>query len=344
MNPDNNSQNNVPPAQQTVPSQPFQPPQPASAQPVQSTPQETNVQPLPESPTPLTTAQPVTFFGPSTPTPLGSPAVVTNVPAPGKFPKGKKTLRNAIIIGSAVLVAVIGTILYFVLTSVSQDDYRKALNQYDKVSLANSSFGSLSVTNFSSGSESKALFDQEIKDAEDALAKLKSENESLSKLKAVRVGEGAKLYGEFNKRLTKQISYSDDLIVSVKNIGPAMQTCDKVSDQTQVNTRLEALKGCEKELSAVTDIPSEALKTFVSTLVKSYGEYASTYESLSGLTDIYGKQYDQYKELRDKVYSIQDDITAASKAFTSALKKQADELNVKDSANALSDFITKQLK
>jgi len=303
------------------------------------------VTPVPEPTTEAPQAEPVTPVDQTNPvnpvTPV-SPAASTGAPKPSN---NRKIILIAAIAGGVVLLAAIALVVFLLLTSVSKQDYRDAARQFNKVGSASSSlYSDVSMLGYATGSTSDSTFNSDVADTEESIAKLKSENETLSKMKAVRVGEGAKLYNAFNDKLKAYLAYGEDLLTSVKNLRPAMVTCDKVSDASEANARVAALKACSSALSGVTDLPNAEFKTFVSTVAKSYQDYADTYESISALSNPYGNQYDQYKALRDKVYEIQDTISNASDDFSDALEKRDDELSVKDSANKLADFLTDKQK
>ncbi len=244
-----------------------------------------------------------------------------------------------------MLLAIIGVVAYFMLTSVSKQDYQEATRQYNKVSVASAGLTSdVASVSYSISGDDDAEFNEAVKEAEDSIAEIKTENEALSKMKAVRVGDGAKLYGTFNDKVKNYLAYATDLIDSVKNLRPAMATCAKVSDATDTASRVAALKGCSSELQGVTDIPNAEMKTFIGTIATAYGDYASIYEQISALSNPYGSQYEQYKALRDKMYDVQDKISEASSTLSDSLEKRDDEMSVKDSAKALGDFLTEKQK
>lgn len=283
-----------------------------------------------------------------TPTPVATGSVFGVTPVadvPVKNPKNKKPLIIAAIIAGIVVLAGIAALLFFLFTTVSKQDYAAAATQYNKVSTANSKYTSEVSTLTSSASRADdTTFNDNVKAAEDATATLKTENDAFGKLKAVRVGEGGKLYTEFNTKLSAYTSYGSEVITSVKAVRPALVKCDAVSDAKDATSRVAALKACSAAYNDVGDIPNAEFKAYIDLIKGKYADYATTYESIAAVSDPYGANYSQYKTLRDKMYNIQDSISAASKDFTANQNKREGELSIKDSANALGDYLEKQQK
>jgi len=357
MDPNATNPNNVPPAGDTPPTQPPANDTPAPEAPVTPetpvTPEVAPVEPAapaapvaPEAPAAPAASNPFAAAAApeaSTSQPAGFAA--TPAPAPQAPNSKKKIILIAAIAGGAVLLAIIGVVVYMLLTSVSQKDYQEATRQYNDVSIASAGLTSdVSSVSYTISSDDDAEFNDAVKEAEASIEKIKTENEELSKMKAVRVGDGAKLYGTFNDKVKGYLAYATDLIDSVKNLRPAMATCGKVSDAKDAASRVAALKGCSSELQGVTDIPNAEMKTFIGTIATAYGDYATVYEQINALSNPYGSQYEQYKTLRDKMYAVQDKISDASKTLSSSLEKRDDEMSVKDSAKALGDFLTEKQK
>lgn len=344
MNPNDNDPNATPPVDgaNPVPVTPEAPTTPIASEAPASPDSVTPITPE----TPVTPGAPVVPLTPSTPDTTSSFTAGPEGPKTPKTPKfSKKMILIAAVVGGAILLAIIAAIIFVALTSVSKEDYRDAARQYNKVNTASASLTSdVSLLGSAAGNSSDAIFDQRVSEVEDSIAKIKTENEELAKLKAVRVGEGAKLYKTFNDKMKAYLAYGSDLVTSVKNLRPAMVTCDNVSDASDAAARVAAVKACATELEGISDIPNEQMKTYISALAENYKKYASIYEQMTALTNPYGAQYEQYKALRDQSYDVQDAITAAGTTFRKDLEKQDDELSVKDSANKLGDYLSDQQK
>lgn len=338
----NTSNTEVPAANDVVPANPFfsdnntaeQPPlSPEAAQPVAPFDSQAPVNTPPVAPTPDVVSPEVPVATPFT---SGAP-----VPEPPKKnPNAKKIVIIASVVGGVVLLALAAFIIFFLLTTVSKDDYRAAVKQYNQLTLASSSLDSdMSSLGSSFIVDSDDGFNETVTKTQDSISKIKTENESLGKLKAVRVGDGAPLYDTFNGKLATYLAYGNDLIVSVKNVRPAMIVCDKIGDADGAEARVTEIRNCVTSLGNVKDIPSAEFKTYVNGLKDGYTQYATTYESMNALTSPYGSQYEEYKTLRDQLRDAQDKISQAGKTFADEIKKHDDDVNVKDSANALGDFL-----
>lgn len=329
----------VAPAQEEAPT-PFTAPAPVSPEPAS------------QGPAPFGgTPDPVSPFG-AAPAPEASATPIAAAPiAPATNPvsqgggngKGKKLALILGSIGGVILLALIGAILYFTLGSVTKEDYRDAARQFNNVQIAGTAFYSdVSSLSYSLRDDDDTAFNDDLKAAQESIDKVRSENESLSKLKAVRVGEGAKLYKTFNDKLDQYLTNGGELIESVKQLRPAMLTCAKISSATDAGARVTALKTCSTALGQVGELPNEQFKTYAAALKDNYAAYATTYEKIAALTNPYGAQYEQYKTLRDQMYDTQDKISAASKTFTSDLDKRDKEVSVEDSSKALANYLNEQ--
>ena len=364
MNPTSNDPVPTPPAPQDEPDATAQPPvSPAPDAPVApeaQAPSETPVVPAeevpPVSPTPTPVATPAAPVEPVTandqPTnPFTTNAAPVVAPAPAPQPPkssqpSKKTILIIAITAGVVVLGAILALLYFMVFSVSAKDYREAALQYDKVRSANSDLGSsIQSLGSASGSTTDSSFDSRMQDAEDSLATIKKENEALSKLKAVRVGEGGALYNTFNDKLNKYLTYSGDMVTSIKNLRPALTACTKATESTADKDALIAgLKSCSKDISGVSNLPNEDVKTLVKSFGDNYKKYADIYEQVAALKSPFGADYAQYKTLRDQLYNVQDAITADGKTFRDNIKKHTDEIGVKDAADKLDGFLSDKQK
>lgn len=296
-----------------------------------------------ESQAPVTPSAPGTpGVAPETPSAFGSAPGAPLTTPPGAPKNNKKLITIIAAAAGVVVLAVIAVIVFLAMTTVSKQDYAAAAGQFTTVSSANSSL-TRSVSALSSGvTDEDAEFNTAVKNAEDAIAKLKSENDELGKLKAVKVGEGGDLYKTFDGKLEAYLEYGSGLITSVKNVRPALITCDAISDANDAAARVTALKACSEALGKVNDIPNAEFKTYIGALKTEYASYATTYEKMAAITNPYGAQYEEYKTVRDQMYDILDNISAATKTFTSGLNQRDKDLSVKDSANALADYLNEQ--
>lgn len=315
------------------------------------------IQPLPESITPLQPAatvepvfaSPFGAVGQPEPAPLAPP--VTNfasgsgtdiIAKKSPFKNKKLLIVAAAILGAVVVLGIIAFVIINML-SVSKKDYRDAAIQFNKVASASSllSTALFTLQYDTTGSTTETEFTNDSSAVDKALLTLKDENTKFATLKAVKVGEGKKYFDAFNVKLNNYSTYVKDFTTSMKSVRPAFTTCGNSDSGSDVNARLAT---CISALANATDVPNVDLKQYVTTLQTQFASLKDLTAQATALTDPYGKQYEQYKVLRDKRYVVQDAVSSASKDFKSNLTKHADDVDPKTSANALSDFLDKQVQ
>ena len=305
------------------------------------------IQPLPEQVEPVAMSP----FGAATqpePTPLAPPVTSfatgsgTDI-ATSKSPfKNKKLLIIiATVFGAVVLLGIIAFVAVNLL-SVSKKDYSNASVQFNKVSSSSSSL-TLAVSTLqydTNGSTTDTEFTNDSAAVDTALQTLKDENAKLATFKAVKVGEGKKNFDAFSMKLNDYSTYVKDFATSLKSVRPAFTACGSSVSGTDINVRLAA---CVAALSKVTDVPNADMKQYVTMLQTQYASLKDITAQATALSDPYGKQYEQYKVLRDKRYVVQDAVSSASKDFKSNISKHADDADPKTVANILGDYLNKQI-
>lgn len=362
MNPNNNDPTNTPPADNTSPettptpeSNPAPAPTPEVNPFAQPSPTPEANQAFGPAPQPTSTPELTPFTSDQQPVTNSQPPVTDQPPltnnqqptpyqTPGPNKSNKKALLIGGIIAGVVVLAIIAAVVFNLLTTVSKQDYRNATLQFNAVSRASTTLNSeaSSLGSAVSGSTSDEKFQESLKEARDAVEKIKTENEKLSKEKAVRVGEGAELYKTFDEKLSQYLTYAGGLVTSVENIRPAMLTCDKIGDVTESDARVAALNECSAALNGVKDIPNEAFKAYIDKIKGAYTEYADIYQKVSAITAPFGAQSAEYRALRDRMNEAQRNLSAASRDFTTALKESDDKYDVKPSSKVLGDYLTEQ--
>jgi len=307
---------------------------------------------FPSSPQPVPLKEATPFAPPSaesvvTPAPIGSGSTFASAPTstPELKKSNKKLVRIAAIVGGALLLAIIGALVYASIATVSAKDYQEAVTQYNKASVANSALAS-DVAQLTSnlGTDSDEEFKTSLTEAEKSLVELKDESAKLGELKAVRVGEGKDLYTTFDTKMATYVTYAGDIIESVKKAQPAIAVCDKVKSAPDKVTGLAALQDCSTKLTAVGDLPNAEFKAYIASIGDLYAKYAVNYQGLADLTDPFGAQYERYKTYRDGLSATTKGLSTASKDYTAAIKKHNDEVSVKDSAQALGKYLSEQQK
>jgi len=276
-------------------------------------------------------AQPAAPIGAA---PVGVPAQ----PLPSNGKTKKLIILISIIVGAVVVLGVIA-IVVLSMFMVSKKDYRDAATQYNVVASASSDFRSdaSSLQYSTSSSTTDTVLANNIDSIKTSVIKLQDQNKKLSALKAVRIGEGKKLYDTFNTKLTAYTVYADNLATSLQSVHPALKAC---SDSTLKGVAL--LNSCVDAINKVGTMPDADIKAYVTVLQTQYVALQGVTTQLTALTDPYGKQYEQYKSLRDQGYAIQDKMSAASKDLSSNAAKHAKEVDPADQANALGDFLVKK--
>lgn len=251
-------------------------------------------------------------------------------------PKKKLIVLIAIIVGALVVLGIVATIALNLLL-VSKADYRDAAKQFNTVSSAYSSLNS-DATRLQYDITSSTTDTEFTNDSEAVTNKLKTfqdANTKLATFKAVKSGEGQKLYATYDTKIKAYNIYAQDLVTSLKSFRPASKACEDASTLT-------LLSSCVTALNAVGEIPNADLKQLVTVIQTQYKAYLDVKTKIAAITDTYGKQYDQYKALRDQGYAIQDKISAAGSDFSSNAKKHGEEIDPAVAANALGDYLVKK--
>lgn len=324
---------------------------------------------IPEPVAPLTAAQPfATPVAPETPgvpaasaapiaTPVADPFAPAPVPgqaspfaqptpiaqAPTPKPKNtKKIILIAGIIGGVVLLAVVGVVIYLLLTSVSKQDYADAAKQYNEISAATTALNSASLTTTSLSDSTDAEFTKDTQEIKDEISKVNTEIEALGKLKAARVGEGGKLFNEFKTKANGYTAYYGGLVSSFEAVRPAFVVCAKQNDATTQAEIASTGKACVDALNGAGDIANPEFKTFYDTLKTEFAKIVTAREGVAALTSPYGSQYEQFKAYRDQVYDAQDKVSEAQKTYVKVVNDKIDELNPTDASKALRDYFNEQ--
>jgi cell division protein FtsB len=323
----------TPPQPPTTPTPtPAAAPAPTPAPTQQQPPQETPVF-NPFQPDPTAAQQPNQVPPSYTATPAPTPAPIP--PAPLKTKRKLFIILGAV--GAGLILLVVAALFVIDSFTVSKEDYQAAAKQYSVVSATNTLLAS-SMYDLTS-SDTTSEFDAAAKKTEENFDKLEKENQTLGGLKASRVGESGKLYGEFDKKLDAYIAYAKSVFESTKKFYPASVTCDAISEAEDSNARVIAVKTCSDALSSVGDLPEPSYDTYAKALATNYAQYSVVLADINALSDPYGSQYEQYKTLRDKRTAIQNSISDASTARREAVNAKEEELSVQDTASAYSNYV-----
>jgi len=300
---------------------------------------DTNEQPTSQPPQPVMPQQSI-----------GANAVPQSTaptPAGPGAPKNKKPFIIGGIIAAVVLVLIIIVTVIVASMSVSKSDYREAYNKYEDLRSANSKLTSnVSKLSYTISSGTDTTFKNNIEAVEEGLDTVKTENEELGKLKAVKTGEGAKAYEAFDKKLDEYLSYSNNLVASIKNLREPLLACNEATkgvSSSQDRSAISAvIKSCTDKIDSVKSVPDPDMKTFIDALQASLQELDTIVGQLAGITDPYGAQYEQYKALRDKTTKVQSNLRDASKDLSSNLEKRDKDTSPKEESLALSELLVEK--
>ncbi|MBC7565027.1 hypothetical protein H7100_02225 [Candidatus Saccharibacteria bacterium] len=329
MNPDPNQtpEQPVTPAENPIPEVSVIPTDVPSEAPATETPNAFGGAPVSSDAAPATSfAQPTTTIGSSpnsnpTPNLMGDPK------------KKKLIILISAIVGVIVLLG-IAAIVVFGLLFPSKADYRSAAAQFNTVSAAYSDLNSDAsrIQYDISGSTTDTEFTNDSDSVNKSLQTFKDESKKLSAMKAVKIGEGQKLYATYESKVNAYVTYANDIFTSVKSFRPVSKACDDVTTNT-------LLGECVTALNAIGDVPNADLKQFVTVIQTQYKAYLDVKTKVAAIKNPYGDQYDAYKALRDQGYDIQDKISAASSDLRSNLSKHSDEIDPATAANDLGKFL-----
>jgi hypothetical protein len=311
-----------------------------------------------ENPTPAPTPAPV-----PTPIPIANPfgtAPVSSEPTPAPLPGqpiasvgsspntnlvanlmgDPKKKKLIVLIGIIVAILVVLGVAALILVGIlfpSKADYRDAALQFNKVSSAYSDLSSnASKLQYDvSGSTTDTEFTNDGDSVNKSLQAFQDANKTFADMKAVKIGDGKKLYDTYQGKVTLFVAYANDIFTSVKSFHPVAKACADVSTITLLNE-------CVTALNNIGSVPNADLNQYVTTIQTQYKAYLDVKTKISAITDPYGSQYDNYKAIRDQGYAIQDKISSASSDLRSNLSKHANDIDPASSANALGDFLVKK--
>ena len=229
--------------------------------------------------------------------------------------------------------------------SVSKEDYKAAFDQFGDVSKANYSLSSsVAYVGISAVGDNETAFKNDTEKAKEAITELSSENTKLGELKAMKVGEGQKKYDAFSEKIVAYTKYVDNLLVSLKDIREANMVCDDASSSSDAKKMKKAIDACIVALEKVSDTPDQDVKKLLESLKGAYSQLLTITTKIAALKNPYGSQYDEYRSLRDQMYKVLDELRDAQSTYRSNVDKHSDEVDPKDTADDLNDFLIERIK
>lgn len=285
---------------------------------------------------------------PTTPVPTPQPPVG---PSLGKFSK-KQIILLASAVGGAILLVLIGLVIYAAVFSVSKADYRQATQEYNTVTKkGNDSIRALSSFTYLSSSTTETKLKNDIEEAKTALADYKTANEAFTGLKAFRDSEVKTKYDAYTKKYEAYVVYADNFLNSIDKVYPAFQECGASNatstslSSANLGTYKSAIDACVKALNGSKNVADKDLQTLTTELSKSYttlNGYIAEYTALATPTTYGSNDYNRAREIRTATYDI--DFRAPVTDYTSNATKHSKAADPSDAANDLGQLLSdKQL-
>jgi len=296
---------------------------------------------------PVVAETPINLFAASEPTiapaanATDQPMSIGSGPALDQKNEPKRLSKPALfgIIGGIVVLALVGAAAYYLLNTVSKEEYAAAASQYSKVFPEKSELPQnllmYSVIAETNNPDLVAFTEQ----TEGLVEEVKVENAKLAALKAVKAGEGRKLYAAYNEKLSAYLSYASTYMVSYTKFSPSTEPCDAVGDETDASKYVALIKNCATSLKAVGDLPNADFKAYITQLAEAYGGYATAYENSSNLTDPQGTQKIQYAAAQVQLREAGEKLDTVSSTYYETMTKKINRDSIKDTGEALSSFL-----
>ena len=255
--------------------------------------------------------------------------------------------QPALVIGIVVAVVAVILIVIFMISlfTVSKQDYKDALSKYNDVSIANSGV-TIKTSSLQYSASSDSGFDSDVEAVKSAIKELEEANKELGKLKAVKTGEGKEKYQAFNEKLGKYTTHITDLVTSLQSVKSVLSTCEDAQKGASSNIAAvtAGLQTCITALDTIGDTPDSDTKKFIAILKAEYTKLSTVTTQIGGITDPYGKQYEQYSALRDQMRDITSTLSKAASDYSSSTQRSADAVDPRTEANALRDFLQEKTR
>ncbi len=257
----------------------------------------------------------------------------------GSAGKKKKLFIIGGTVAATLIVVLAGVFLFSKLSSVSQDDYRKASSTVNttesKLSEAHSAVTSLTYMSNSTETQVTNNVDSAKKAIEEyklAVGKLKDE-------KALKNGEVNKQYKAFKELDEKHLPIIESFVDSSGKVLVPITKCTKTLSETSTTTAtgvIASLKDCITSLSGVENVSDSDMKSLVTTTVSTFKEVSGILEQLNSTPT---SNYALRSELRTKYYDAYDTYRDRAKDIDSNIEKKLKDSDPTDTLRTLSDTI-----
>lgn len=328
--------------------QPITPPEPQATPPAPQPAPITPVEPVAPSVQTVPPAPQPTYASSAVPQPQGpvfNPASMGSTPPMPGSGNSKKGLIIGLIAGGVGLLVVLITVAVIVATmNVSREDYAAAAKQYSEVSRSKLALSTklLTLQYAGTGASTDTTISNDIKAGRDAISAVKSENKKLGELKAVKVGEGKEKYKAFNEKIEAYTKFADNFFTSADKARDVFKACGDSDSVSKADQLRAAISACVDALDKTGDLPDSDLNEYIGKLKQEFQKLQAAINELATISDPYGKQYDQFKKIRDQVRGVQENVNNASKDFRSNMEKHIEEVDPSGAAKDLTEFLYKK--
>ena len=271
-------------------------------------------------------------------------------PVPGPQPvqpKSNKGLIIGLIIGGALfLLAIVATVLYFTIFSISKDNYRAAATEsgtlvslLTKVDEASSDYSSV-VAKVSSSDEDIAAAKG---DYEKALADYKRQVEVLADQRALRDGEAGKHHKAFVAKNDDYLAYGDSMAATMPTVRLMVKECDSSAvgriDGDQLDRMVSqydtAMKDCLAAVDDLTVSPNKDAARVGETLKQALADMREI------VIDMEAAYKAQDRAAFEAAYNKIDEVSESMQKNETfeVLKKHEKELNPSDKIEELRKYL-----
>lgn len=242
----------------------------------------------------------------------------------------KKTLVIIVAIGLAIVT---GLLIYGILVTPARQPYRDALVQYTNTNTA------LSRTNVSinSSTASDEEFEKSIDTAKASLESLETENEALAKQAVLTEGEGKALYVAYDKDLKTYVTYTSDVLESMRKVRPVLHDCSaQMGTVTASAEGASVMRTCANKMQAASDVPDADYKQLAVAFQKHYSDLAATFEQMAATANTSSAEYQSLSSQRDEIV---ENFSEASTEFSKNVQQHRKEILSTRTANDLKVYL-----
>lgn len=254
-------------------------------------------------------------------------------------PRAKRILPY----GAGVLVLLLTALaVYAAAVSPSKAPYREALAKFQNVYDANVAFTNAGAATGATTATDEQ-FTENIAVTRTALETLQTEVTALGKKEMMQQGDGKTLYDTFAAKFQAYKEYNTRILTTIEKVRPVLFKCNQESaNLTEDEAGAAALRTCVEGLKAVGTVPDADYQTMLDSFMKSYAELADNITAAAALRDPDDADKQQASTLKDERDAIISSLTSASRTLSKDLQTHRAEVDITESAKALSDYLNKK--